>query len=386
MKSMLKLLVGAAALQTVLGGASQSDYEGQADALWKQKSCDGMQQSPIMLDNVPADFNKDTLTEDNKIPAQYSTTITGKLHYTGQVDPDDASNGFGDVTYKGKAYRAIQFHPHFPSEYAVNPNTANTDENGLYDGVVHVVHQNTAFATDEDPDNDLDDLLVIGRFLTLNGDNVQGLHDATAFFEAIKFTEPSSSFEKPVAEDSDRRRLADDKITVATDAVDLNGFLGVTDGKVQGEYYRYEGSLTTPPCLETVEWFVLKEPVIISQAQKDAYKAKFTWNTNRLLEPVYEKAGVAQLHTNTLEIERDQYECPPTEGFAMVTQCTNKPAEDDEETTDDKGEDKEAEPKEDNKDKKASGTDDKTETKEPKESGAAALGAGLALAAATLLL
>jgi len=72
-----------------------------------------------------------------------------------------------------------------------------------------------------------------------------------------------------------------------------------------------------------VEWFVLKDPVVISQAQKEAYKAKFPVGTNRMLEPVYTKDGVAQLYTNTLNISRDQYECPTTDGFYMVNQCTN---------------------------------------------------------------
>jgi carbonic anhydrase len=31
-------------------------------------------------------------------------------------------------------------------------------------------------------------------------------------------------------------------------------------------YYNYSGSLTTPPCSEGVRWFVLKEPVFVSQA------------------------------------------------------------------------------------------------------------------------
>merc|ERR1719471_1539640 len=343
MKTMLKLLLSAAALQTVFGGASQDLYASQSEERWTMDSCGGRQQSPIMLDNVPAQFVQDTLTEENKIPATYNAELTGMLDYSGKVTPNSEDGSFGTVTYNGNAYRAIQFHPHFPSEYAVNPATPNTDENGLYDGVVHVVHQNLAFATDEDPNNDLDDLLVIGRFLTVNADGVDGLDSAVDFFDAIKFTDLPDKEEEPKG---DRRRLAG--ATVATDAVDLNAFLGVQNGKVQGEYYRYEGSLTTPPCLEVVEWFVLKDPVVISQAQKDAYKAKFSWGTNRLLEPVYEKNGVAQLFTNTLQITRDQYECPTTDGFYMVNQCTNKPQDPD--------------------------------------NPAAALGAGLALAAAALLL
>lgn len=43
-------------------------------------------------------------------------------------------------------------------------------------------------------------------------------------------------------------------------------------------YYRYAGSLTTPPCSETVLWTVFAEPVEASKAQIDAFAAIFPMN------------------------------------------------------------------------------------------------------------
>jgi carbonic anhydrase len=33
------------------------------------------------------------------------------------------------------------------------------------------------------------------------------------------------------------------------------------------DYWTYDGSLTTPPLLESVTWIVLKEPICVSPAQ-----------------------------------------------------------------------------------------------------------------------
>lgn len=50
-------------------------------------------------------------------------------------------------------------------------------------------------------------------------------------------------------------------------------------------YYMYTGSVSAPPCTEGVTWFVLKEPIELSQAQIDAF-AKLYPNDARPIQPL----------------------------------------------------------------------------------------------------
>ncbi|CAB1353598.1 unnamed protein product, partial [Coregonus sp. 'balchen'] len=43
-----------------------------------------------------------------------------------------------------------------------------------------------------------------------------------------------------------------------------------------GSYYRYTGSLTTPPCSKVVEWIVFNRPVFLSYKQLEAFYSIFT--------------------------------------------------------------------------------------------------------------
>ena len=50
-------------------------------------------------------------------------------------------------------------------------------------------------------------------------------------------------------------------------------------------YYRYDGSKTTPPCDEPVDWYVMREPKTISPEQVDNLLALSGGPTNRPIQP-----------------------------------------------------------------------------------------------------
>jgi carbonic anhydrase len=52
------------------------------------------------------------------------------------------------------------------------------------------------------------------------------------------------------------------------------------------DYYRFNGSLTTPPCSEGVWWLVMKEPVSASKEQIERFAHVMHHPNNRPLQPV----------------------------------------------------------------------------------------------------
>lgn len=52
------------------------------------------------------------------------------------------------------------------------------------------------------------------------------------------------------------------------------------------QYYRYNGSLTTPPCTEGVSWFVMKSVDTASQEQVDKFMRAMLHANNRPVQPL----------------------------------------------------------------------------------------------------
>ncbi|GAB6063462.1 carbonic anhydrase [Deferrisoma palaeochoriense] len=56
------------------------------------------------------------------------------------------------------------------------------------------------------------------------------------------------------------------------------------------DYYRYNGSLTTPPCTEGVLWLVLKTPATVSAEQVEAFRHVMHHDNNRPVQPLNARA------------------------------------------------------------------------------------------------
>jgi carbonic anhydrase len=175
-------------------------------------------QSPIDIDRA--------VTDPKLGPLDLKTTeATFRVSNTGYTVADSPAAEGGTLTVDGQSFVLAQFHFHTLSEHTVN------GRQGMME--LHAVFQNS-------PKN----LAVIGLLYKIGRADpfLQRLLDAGL---------PPKTNSAPV--------------TVR--GVDMKqAFTSVAS------YYTYPGSLTTPPCSETVTWFVLKQWGEMSQQQYEAFR------------------------------------------------------------------------------------------------------------------
>lgn len=220
----LFLLQAIATIHTKQAWASIWSYTGKTGAgFWGElhsefQACSlGQAQSPIDLESS-VDSNFDSLQLD------YQDTPLIVIN-NGRTIKVDYQPGSG-LTIDGKIYELLQFHFHQPSEHLISGKAYNMQ--------VHFVHQN----------KNTGDLLVLAVLMS------QG-----------KFNRDIDRILRKVSVNNDSLFPGSDFAINALNLLPEN----------IEQYYRYQGSLTTPPCLENVTWLVLKQPVEISKLQRDRF-------------------------------------------------------------------------------------------------------------------
>ncbi|SMQ93642.1 carbonic anhydrase [Xanthomonas fragariae] len=191
----------------------------------------GQQNSPIDLkDAIDADLGS-LLLDYAAVPLAVRNT-----GHSIQLDLHDG----GRMWTGGKHYEALQLHFHHPSEHLLNGRRFPME--------AHIVHQG--------PDGTLGVLAIFFETGTAN-----------PAFQRVLDAMPK---------DKNHTQLVANALIRASD------FL---PPKNQRSFYRYEGSLTTPPCSETVDWVVLTQPVQVSEAQINAFERVYSFNA-RPLQPL----------------------------------------------------------------------------------------------------
>lgn len=186
----------------------------------------GVNQSPIdLVPDVGAD-----------LPAlnfDYTNPGVQEIN-TGHAIQEEVNPG-NFVTFLDDRFELKQFHFHSPSEHTVGGEHFPME--------VHLVHQDKN-----------DDYLVVGLMFEEGARN--------------EILDMLPSFRKQRGEDP------------YGDPIDID--MLITN---RGDYFLYNGSLTTPPCTEGVQWVVIKQPIIASPDQIQHYHDLLGFDNNRPIQP-----------------------------------------------------------------------------------------------------
>jgi carbonic anhydrase len=213
-------------------------YEGQAGPEhWADLCTTGHEQSPIDLVAALHASDAPAVQLDWQVGTDWLVQNNG---HTLQLTPIGSA---GKIEIAGKAYTLLQLHFHHPAEHAIDGKRAAME--------VHFVHK----AEDGS-------LAVLGVMLAGGG--------PAGWLDQIVQTAPPVKGTVPLG--------------VQNPAVLLPESRG---------FFRYAGSLTTPPCSEVVLWTVLQQPLAVSDAAIAGFAQMFPMNA-RPLQPIYRRFLVAE--------------------------------------------------------------------------------------------
>ena len=200
------------------------NYDKQED--WEFAS--GMMQSPINIDSKKVEM----LTPDKgEMILNFGKEITKAEDNGHSIQVTDS----GQSTINGRQFNLTQFHFHAESEHTV--------DGKHYPLEAHFVNQSQDGR-----------IAVIGVFFKAGRENL--------------------GFEEVLAD------VTNKKIDAITDIDKM-----IPENK---SFYHYLGSLTTPPLTENVEWYLMKAPLEVSQAQLTAFKKLYAHN-NRKIQPLNDR-------------------------------------------------------------------------------------------------
>uniref|UniRef100_H2YZZ6 Carbonic anhydrase n=1 Tax=Ciona savignyi TaxID=51511 RepID=H2YZZ6_CIOSA len=235
-------LLALMAIDSAQSAASWSYGGSDGPSTWGSNfaECAASNQSPIDIQHsgslVDGRLGNFALSMFTAVPPTMQLLNNGHAYITGGYTISDSKVLPGN-------YQALQFHLH----WAANGSTVGSEhflDNKQYFGELHIVHVNTKYPNISVALGETDGLAVLGFFVKVisTADNsAMEVFMAQNRLQAVAFEDATSN-----------------QVPFALSTIFPADF---------SNYYRYQGSLTTPPCSEAVVWTVFREPIIISQAQ-----------------------------------------------------------------------------------------------------------------------
>ncbi|KAK7126221.1 hypothetical protein R3I93_021567 [Phoxinus phoxinus] len=152
-------------------------------------------------------------------------------------------------------YVAAQLHFHWGTTEV--PGSEHTVDNVHFPAEIHMVHYNSKYANLMEAASKADGLAVLGGFIGI------GLHE-------------NDNYEKILSALTD--------ISTEESNTEIPGFnvRHLLPNSLEG-FYRYGGSLTTPPCFQTVSWTLFNDSIRVSRRQLAALEDSLKNKHNKLL-------------------------------------------------------------------------------------------------------
>ncbi|XP_070386824.1 carbonic anhydrase 1-like isoform X2 [Dermacentor albipictus] len=141
-------------------------------------------------------------------------------------------------------YQMVQFHSHWGT--CSETGSEHTIDGEHYAGELHLVHYNVDMYSKASEAACSDKGLTVLAVFFKEGKQHEELKKITDCMSKVIY----KGMKCPLDQD-----------------IDINSLI-----PAKGSYWTYEGSLTTPPCYESVTWIVFKEPIEVSREQFEAFR------------------------------------------------------------------------------------------------------------------